>query len=85
MSDNVKTGFQLRIRRINEILSEGIFTTVVRALWRFVHLAAILLLCRDAKFRWDILEDDLQATFRMNQENLVTARTKSRKKGALGL
>jgi hypothetical protein len=48
MSDEVKNGPQLWIGLINEILSEGIFIRVIRAPWKFFHLAAILLLCRDA-------------------------------------
>jgi hypothetical protein len=55
MSGEMKNGPQLRIGLINEIYSEGILISVVRAPWSFLHLAAILLLCRHAKFRWDTL------------------------------
>jgi hypothetical protein len=53
MADEVKNKPQLRIGFINERLSEGMFIRLIRALWRFFHFAAILLLCRDAKCPWD--------------------------------
>jgi hypothetical protein len=55
MSDEAKNGPQLGIGLINEILSERIFIRVIHAPWRFFHLAAILVLCRNAKFRSDTL------------------------------
>jgi hypothetical protein len=65
----VKSGPQLRIGLINEILSEDIFLTVTSAPWRFFRLAAILLLCRDAKFRWDTLWDDCNTNVKSYTEH----------------
>jgi hypothetical protein len=67
MSDEVKNGPELRVGLINEILSEGIFIRVVRALWRFFHLAAIVLLCMNQDIlvtvRIEILEKKVYSVY----------------------
>jgi hypothetical protein len=57
MSDEVKNGHQLRVGLIDEILSVRIFIRVIRVPWRFFHLAIIRLLCRDAEFPWNTLDE----------------------------
>jgi hypothetical protein len=55
MSDEVKNRPQLWFGSIKEILSEMIFLRIDQACWKFFHLTAVLLLCRDAALQWDTL------------------------------